>query len=130
MDVLASTGDSETTKLVKEKLRNIQEPVKEILVKVDDRCTQLECSLNNAQAFRDKLDEFLRWMTTTEEILSNKDLISGNRDKCEEQLKECEVSCWFFIFIKFRIRIYFTFYIFCRIFMKMLKLINLYMRIF
>lgn len=92
MDVLASTGDSETTKLVKEKLRNIQEPVKEILVKVDDRCTQLECSLNNAQAFRDKLDEFLRWMTTTEEILSNKDLISGNRDKCEEQLKECEVS--------------------------------------
>ena len=72
-------------------MKKIKEPVNEIKLKVHERCEMLESSLTNSQGFHDNLDEFLRWLTTTERTLAKDAPISGNPEECGVQQRDIEV---------------------------------------
>ena len=89
--IAESSNDPETTKKVNEKIKKIKEPVNEIKLKVNERCELLKSSLTDSQSYHDNLDEFLRWLTTTERTLAKETPISGNPEECSVQQKDVEV---------------------------------------
>ena len=75
----------------------MKEPVNEIKMKVNERCEKLESALTQSQEFHDNLDEFLRWLTTTERTLAKETPISGNPEECSVQQNDVKVGWGFTI---------------------------------
>ena len=94
-----NSHDPETTKKVNEKIKKVKEPVNEIRLKVNERFENLESALTESQGFHDNLDEFLRWLTTTERTLAKEAPISGNPEECATQQKDVQVRVfWLLIY--------------------------------
>lgn len=90
--IAENSHDPETTKEVNERIKKLKEPVNEIRHRVNERCEALESVLAESQGFHDDLDEFLRWLTTTERALAKEAPISGNPEECGVQQKDIQVS--------------------------------------
>ena len=89
--IAEDSHDPETAKEINERIKKVKEPVNEIRLNIKERCENLESALTESQGFHDNLDEFLRWLTTTERTLAREAPISGNPEECGVQQKDVEV---------------------------------------